>query len=380
MCLKGKRHNGVSDKVGDGNMIHKNYITIILFAACWILLFPIAAQAETKQMPQMGDMILVNTQNPLPETYIPDDLVEIKDYISLTKKSITLREVAAKALEQMTDAMAKDGITDIKATSGYRSYQYQLSLYQNKIRDYEKIGYDLAKAKELAASIVALPGTSEHQTGLAIDFTTDSLSNQLVSSFGDTEAGKWLNNNSWYYGYIIRYQTDKRDITGYINEPWHLRYIGIPHAEYIFRNNLCYEEYIRLLKTDGQYTYRSDDGTTYFVRYISSKEKLDIVNTSDYSSCSSDNTGGYILTKTLDIPADYTPGKNNGTNTWPLSAPFSRIPRINMIFFLGSLSLPSTDKGPWAWQAIEANIWSKYDSHNPNLNEASLLLMITSHS
>lgn len=328
----------------------------------------------------MGDLVLVNTQNPLPERYVPDDLVEIKNYVPITKKSITLREAAAKALDKMINAMANDGITDIKATSGYRSYQYQLSLYKNKIRDYEKMGYGLAKAKKLAAAIVALPGTSEHQSGMAVDFTTDSLSDQLVSSFGDTEAGKWLYNNSWRYGYIIRYQTEKRDITGYIDEPWHLRYVGVPHAEYIFRNNLCFEEYIRLLKTDGQYTYRSYDGTTFFVRYISSKEKLDIVDTSDYSSCSADNTGGYILTKTLDIPADYTPGKNHNINTWPLSAPFSRIPRINLIFFLGSLSLPDTDKGPWAWQTIEADIWSKYDSHNPILNEAFLLLMITGHS
>lgn len=361
-------------------MIHKNSIKIIFFAACLILVFSIAAQAETKEIAKIGDLILVNSQNPLPETYVPDDLVEIKEYISLTKSSVTLREVAARALGQMIDAMAKDGITDIKATSGYRSYQYQLSLYQNKVREYEKRGYGLEKAKELAGSVVALPGTSEHQTGMAIDFTTDSLSNQLVSSFGDTEAGKWLNNKSWRYGYIIRYQTDKRDITGYIDEPWHLRYVGIPHAEYIFRNNLCYEEYIRLLKTDGQYTYRSYDGTTYFVRYISTKEKLDMVDLTDYGSCSPDNTGGYILTKTLDIPADYTPGKNHRTNTWPLSAPFSRIPQINLIFFLGSLSLPDTDRSPWAWQTIEADIWSKYDSHSLIFNEASLLLMITNRS
>jgi|GEM_PF-6201114 len=362
-------------------MIHtKNFMMIVLFTACCLLFLPSAAKAATNQIPEMGDLILVNTQNLLPETYVPDDLVEIKDYISITKKSVTLKKVAAKALNQMVDAMDKQGITDIKATSGYRSYQYQLSLYENKIRSYEKMGYDYDKAEELTASVVALPGTSEHQSGLAIDLTTNTLANQLVSSFGETEAGIWLNKNCWRYGFIIRYQTDKRDITGYIDEPWHLRYVGSPHAEYMFQNDLCYEEYIRSLKTNGQYTYQSFDGTTYFVRYISSAEKLTKVDISDYNSCSQDNTGGYILTKTLDIPADYTPIKNESTYTWPLSAPFSRNPQINLMFFLGSFSLPAADKGPWAWQTIEENIWSKYDSHNPIFNEASLLFLITQQS
>ena len=89
----------------------------------------------------------------------------------------------------------------------------------------------------------ATPGFSEHQTGLAIDVSADSVNNRLDESFGDSTEGKWLAENAHLYGFIIRYPKDKTKITGYSYEPWHIRYVGKPLAKYIYENNLCLEEY-----------------------------------------------------------------------------------------------------------------------------------------
>ena len=111
--------------------------------------------------------------------------------------------------------------------------------------------------------VVAAPGASAHQSGLAIDFTTSANGSSLTDSFGTTPVGQWLAANSWKYGLILRYPADKTEITGYIYEPWHFRYVGEPHAEYMYKNDLCLEEYYALLQEEGIITYTTEAGVSY---------------------------------------------------------------------------------------------------------------------
>jgi len=178
-----------------------------------------------------SDLILLNKTNYLPSDYVPNDLVEAdlpkSKYMELPK------HVALKAKE-MFDAAAGAG-HELYFASGYRSYAYQETLFKRRVaRD----GF------ESAAKVVAVPGQSEHQTGLAIDITTSEMNYGLSQSFDQTEAFHWLVNNSYKYGFILRYQKGKEDLTGYIYEPWHYRYIGdVEMAKEIMTNNMVLEEY-----------------------------------------------------------------------------------------------------------------------------------------
>lgn len=130
--------------------------------------------------------------------------------------------------------------------SSYRSNERQEQLYRNKINLLIGQGYSSADARKEAGKVIALPGTSEHQLGLAVDIV-DVNNQNLDSSQEDTDVQQWLMQNSWRYGFVLRYPTDKSDITGIIYEPWHYRYVGKEAAEYIYKNNICLEEYLKLL-------------------------------------------------------------------------------------------------------------------------------------
>ena len=113
--------------------------------------------------------------------------------------------------------------------SGYRSYDYQKSLYEN---------YVARDGEEAANRYSAKPGTSEHQTGLAFDV------GEMSWTYGETAAGQWLVNHCAEYGFILRYLPGKEDITGYMYEPWHIRYVGVEHAAAIMSQGITLEEYL----------------------------------------------------------------------------------------------------------------------------------------
>ena len=119
-------------------------------------------------------------------------------------------------------------------SSGYRDYATQNYLYQRKVAQY---------GEETAKTIVAVPGTSEHQLGLAVDLV-DANMQDLTSAQESTETQKWLMANSWRYGFIHRYPNGKTDITGIIYEPWHYRYVGKDAAQEIFNRDITLEEYL----------------------------------------------------------------------------------------------------------------------------------------
>ena len=153
-----------------------------------------------------------------------------------------MRADAAAALEEMFAACkAEIGVT-LKAVSGYRSYQRQATIYQNKL--------DRVKTKEKADQFVARPGASEHQLALAMDVGQKSDDVNLTSSFGRTKGGKWVAENCWRFGFILRYQEGWEDVTGYEYEPWHVRYVGLENARLIHEADMPLETYLLMLRED----------------------------------------------------------------------------------------------------------------------------------
>jgi D-alanyl-D-alanine carboxypeptidase len=133
--------------------------------------------------------------------------------------------------------------------SGYRSYEYQANNFNNKVKDYQSKGYSKEEAEKEAATIIARPGTSEHQLGLAVDIIDTQLW-ALEEEQADLPAQKWLMEHCWEYGFILRYPRDKQDITGITYEPWHYRYVGMEAAEEITSRGICLEEYLGVIDAE----------------------------------------------------------------------------------------------------------------------------------
>jgi len=179
--------------------------------------------------------VFVNPEYNLPKNYAPKDLVQVNVYFHLKTydERTYMRKEAAQALEKLF-AAAKEAGYELCGVSGYRSYYRQYQIFVNNM---------LTKGKEHTLKYSAVPGASEHQTGLAMDVSCKSLKYDLSTRFSTTPEGKWLAQNAHLYGYIIRYPDDKADITGYAYEPWHIRYVGKGLAKYLYENDLTLEEY-----------------------------------------------------------------------------------------------------------------------------------------
>lgn len=180
------------------------------------------------------EVILVNPWNFTPEDYDPE-IVLINDW---QKSSSVCRD----ALVEMLEDCKKAGLTPYIA-SAYRTHGDQIWLHNNKIQRLIAEGYSEAEAKVLAGTVVAVPGTSEHELGLAFDLVDNSYRN-LDEAQENTAVQKWLMENSWKYGFILRYPNDKSEITGIIYEPWHYRYLGKTIAKEVYESGLCLEEYL----------------------------------------------------------------------------------------------------------------------------------------
>jgi len=179
-------------------------------------------------------LVLVNRVNGLPAEYVPPDLVILTIPFTFQEydPKKQMRIEAAQALAQLF-TMAKQNSLSLMGVSGYRSYGRQAQIYAGNIQ--------ISTTK---AQFSAPPGCSEHQTGLAIDVSAASNNYQLSQSFAATPEGQWLANTAPAFGYIIRYQNAKENITGYQAEPWHIRYVGIDVAKIITQQGLTLEEYL----------------------------------------------------------------------------------------------------------------------------------------
>jgi len=178
--------------------------------------------------------IVTNKLNHLPADYIPENLVEpaIQFSFSEANEKRNQRPASANALELMFKGAELEDL-HLFAVSGYRSYSRQKSIYNYKVE---------TRGVEEADKVSARPGHSEHQTGLAMDITCESIGFGLEYEFGTSPEGIWVATHAHDYGLIIRYPEDKVDITGYNYEPWHLRYVGLDIASYIYEHDLTIEE------------------------------------------------------------------------------------------------------------------------------------------
>ncbi len=142
-------------------------------------------------------------------------------------------------LEDMCEAAAEDGV-NLWVISAHRTYDYQQMLFDAELAEYKSYNPSASEDEAVngAASVVARPGTSEHNLGLAVDF------NSVEQSFENTAQYKWLRKHCTEYGFIMRYAADKQDATGVIYEPWHYRYVGVDNAKKIEQSGLCLEEYL----------------------------------------------------------------------------------------------------------------------------------------
>ena len=137
----------------------------------------------------------------------------------------------------MQAAAADDGVS-LWAISAYRTLERQTELYEEKVAEYQALGYDEEQAKEEAGKWVAVPGTSEHCLGYAMDLCS------LEDNFEDSAQFQWLQEHCADYGFILRYPKDKVEITKISYEPWHYRYVGSNHAKIIMSQGICLEEYL----------------------------------------------------------------------------------------------------------------------------------------
>lgn len=184
-------------------------------------------------------LILANKNSPLPEGYAPE-------LVTLADSSLQMQTEAAAAFDEMRQAANATGL-HLMACSTYRSVERQTELYDAEVQKWIGKGYAEADAREKAATVVMIPGCSEHNTGLAVD--VGSVTNQRVEEdFEDEPEFDWLQEHAAEYGFILRYPSDKQAITGVSYEPWHYRYVGVENAKAIKESGLCLEEYLGLLQ------------------------------------------------------------------------------------------------------------------------------------
>ena len=202
-------------------------------------------------------IMLLNKENPCEENFQPDSIVNIPDkWVNPAKVSdgieLELNATAVKALEAMLTEMRAAGFGNIFVTSAYRSYSYQNSIYNTYIDKEMAANPSLSReeAKAIVETYSAVPGYSEHHTGLCVDFiTTDMV--DLTNEFANSEAYEWLCANAWKFGFILRYPEDKVNVTGYSYESWHWRYVGRSHALAVLQSGKSFDEYVTSILSEG---------------------------------------------------------------------------------------------------------------------------------
>lgn len=200
-------------------LVSVNVIGTIILCSC--------GSTHNSELP--WNLILVNSKNSIPKNY----------EVTLTELSNgnMVDERIYPELQQMFDSARSAGISPM-VSEAYRTSEEQQAIMNEKIQEFIEDGYSKRKAKKLAKNWVAAPGTSEHELGLALDINSDG------SLSSDTEVYSWLAENTYKYGFILRYPQGKENITGIDYEPWHYRYVGQEAASEIFERQICLEEYL----------------------------------------------------------------------------------------------------------------------------------------
>lgn len=188
-----------------------------------------------QKMPQDRFLVLVNKYHKIPDTFELD---------LVTYNNVQMDKTVLDAYNRMYEAAVEDGV-NIWISSAYRSSELQAKLFMQEIQQNVEKGMSEDEAEKAAELLVQRPGYSEHATGLALDF------NGVSSDFEHDEAYLWLKEHAKEYGFVLRYPTDKVDLTGIDYEPWHFRYVGKEHAEKMNELGYCLEEYIEYLMAEN---------------------------------------------------------------------------------------------------------------------------------
>lgn len=187
---------------------------------------------------------VANKHYSMPTTYVPSDLVvlDVPLRLSASDQQMKIRKIASSDLQNLFTSAKTAGL-QLEFGSGYRSASYQKVLYD---------GYVSSMGRAEADRSSARPGHSEHQTGLALDFTRVDGKCHLEACFGDLPEGKWLTANAHQFGFILRYPTGKEDVTGYMYEPWHFRYVGSELASEMHKTgSTTLEEFFKLANANN---------------------------------------------------------------------------------------------------------------------------------
>lgn len=250
-----------------------------------------ARQQASEEDVAQGTLVLVNQAHDfdpvLPQT-VSIYAHKTESYF-VKDTDVSVREDAMAALNGWMDAFAAEtGKSNINIVAGWRSFDEQSALYRNAVE---------SKGQAHADAYFALPGHSEHHTGLAVDLATYNPTDGTSGDFDEDGEYRWAVEHAWEYGFIQRYPAKKSDITGISYEAWHFRYVGLPHAYVMATENLCLEEYIDYLRGYtffGEHLQVTCQGSDYEL-YFCPKEQL-IVPTTGSFTISGNNVDGFIVT------------------------------------------------------------------------------------
>lgn len=233
----------------------------------------------TKEQIHKGDLLLVNKDYPVKKDSIRSDIINVFQNTELVRgymifdRNLRLSKDIVKKFLKIVDAAAKEGVQHFLMSSGYRDFKEQRKLYEEMGSDY------------------ALPaGYSEHNLGLSLDVGSTQMKMEKAPE------GKWIEENVWKYGFVLRYPKNKSNITGIQYEPWHIRYVGLPHSAVMHKKNFTLEEYLDFLKEKKEIsTYV--EGKKYTISYYKISDNINVnVPVNKHYEISGDNIGGVIVT------------------------------------------------------------------------------------
>ena len=219
-------------------------------------------------------LLLVNPYYAVPD-YVAGSLVRLAGYVNSLNPDMLLNEDALVMLRAMFDSATTVGFSQFRVTQSFRTHEYQQSLYD----------------QFAGTGIAAQPGHSEHQVGLAVDISYEGV------NIGNSVQGNWLMNNSYRYGFILRYPQHKTYVTGVPFEPWHYRFVGQPHAYFMTHNDMVMEEYIEYLSIAREITVIFE-GVEFTIFYLDDESEAIDIPIGHQFWASRDNTGGIIVTVT----------------------------------------------------------------------------------
>ncbi|MCU4977209.1 M15 family metallopeptidase [Bacillus cereus] len=233
----------------------------------------------TKEQIYKGDLLLVNRDYPVKKDSIRSDIINVNHNSELVRgyvifdRNLRLSKYVVKKFLNVVDAAGKDGVQHFLMSSGYRDFKEQSKLYKEMESDY------------------ALPaGYSEHNLGLSLDVGSTQKKMEKAPE------GKWIEENVWKHGFVLRYPKNKSNITGIQYEPWHIRYVGLPHSAIMQKKNFTLEEYLEFLKEEKEISTEVE-GKKYTVSYykVSENMKVNVPANKQYE-ISGNNMDGVIVT------------------------------------------------------------------------------------